>query len=171
MNWPLRKLLVGSLALPAMIVTATPAASQQRLPQDEARSQWEVSCAIRKDKFRYVLPDALRRNDVDMWIVIDRGRGSEPMVRDFGPDTSNGNGIFVFTDRGDRVETAALGGETEMIERCGAYDIVGSKRDLAAFVHERDPQRIALNFLDHEYRHRGAVHRRRFVAQRLPVPR
>ncbi len=151
MNRAPRQLLFGSMLLLATIAaTATPATPQQRLPQDEARSQWEVSCAIRKDKFRYVLPDALRRNDVDMWIVIDRGRGSEPMVRDFGPDTSNGNGIFVFTDRGDRVETAALGGETEMIESCGAYDIVGSKRDLAAFVHERDPQRIALNFLDHD---------------------
>lgn len=140
-------LMVATVALPAMPAVAL---GQQRQALDEARSQWEFSCAIRKDKFAYVLPDALRRNDVDMWIVLDRGRGSEPMVRDFGPDTSNGNGIFVFTDRGDRVETAALGGETEMIEACGAYDVVGSSRDLAAFVRERDPQRIALNFLDHE---------------------
>ena len=142
----------GFLIAAVVALTAMPAVSwaQQRLALDEARSQWEFSCAIRKDKFAYVLPDALRRNDVDMWIVLDRGRGSEPMVRDFGPDTSNGNGIFVFTDRGDRIETAALGGETEMIEACGAYDVVGSIRDLAVFVRERDPQRIALNFLDHE---------------------
>ncbi len=72
------------------------------------------------------------------------------MVRDFGPDTSNGNGVFVFTDLGGRIETAALGGETEMIEACGAYEIVGSMRDLAEFVHARDPRTIALNFLDHD---------------------
>jgi Xaa-Pro aminopeptidase len=136
--------IVGALAAPM------PSAAQQRTALDEARSQWEFSCAIRKDKFAYVLPAALRRNNVDMWIVLDRGRGSEPMVRDFGPDTSNGNGVFVFTDRGDHIETAALGGETEMIEACGAYDVVGSMRELASFVRERDPQRIALNFLDHD---------------------
>jgi len=119
----LTALVVGPVAVTEMPATAS---AQQRLALDESRSQWEFSCAIRKDKFAYVLPDALRRNDVDMWIVLDRGRGSEPMVRDFGPDTSNGNGIFVFTDRGDHIETAALGGETEMIEACGAYDVVGS---------------------------------------------
>jgi Xaa-Pro aminopeptidase len=133
-----------------VLAGSQPTAAQQGRVLDASRSQWEFSCAIRKDKFQYVLPSALRRNDVDMWIVLDRGRGSEPMGRDFGPDTSNGNGIFVFTDRGDRIETAALGGETEMIEACGAYDIVGSPDDLAAFVHARDPQRIALNFLDHD---------------------
>ena len=96
-------LALGLLIVAAATLTAMPSAplAQQRLALDEARSQWEFSCAIRKDKFAYVLPDALRRNDVDMWIVLDRGRGSEPMVRDFGPDTSNGNGIFVFTDRGE----------------------------------------------------------------------
>ena len=66
----------------------------------EAHDDWRINCMIRKDKFRYVLPQAMRNNDIDMWIVIDKGRGTEPLFRDFGIATSNGNGLFVFTDRG-----------------------------------------------------------------------
>ena len=116
---------------------------------DSARSRWEVNCTIRHDKFDYVLPGAMRANDIDMWIVIDRGRGTEPMARDFGISSINGQGFFVFIDRGgDRVERLQLGGETDLAEACGAYDAFLEVDELAAIVRERDPQRIALNFLE-----------------------
>jgi hypothetical protein len=48
---------------------------------------------IRQDKVNYVLPKAMRRHGIDMWIVIDHGRGIDrrclilalkpPMVREF----------------------------------------------------------------------------------------
>ena len=115
---------------------------------DDGRSRWEISCMIRKDKFDYVLPGAMRRNGIDMWIVLDRGRGTEPMARDFGIDTVNGQGIFVFFDRGEgRIERIQLGPETDMAEECGAYDLFGRGRQLGSIVEERDPKTIALNFL------------------------
>ncbi len=55
-----------------------------------------TSCMIRHDKFDYVLPGAMRRNDIDMWIVIEGDPGWQPVI--------------------------------------------------GAFVAERDPQRIAVNF-------------------------
>ena len=61
MNRVSRQLLFGSMVLLVTIAAPSPAAPQQRLPQDEARSQWEVSCAIRKDKFRYGCDAAQRR--------------------------------------------------------------------------------------------------------------
>ena len=51
---------------------------------DDFQSLWRTSCMIRKDKFDYVLPGAMRRNGIDMWIVFDHGRGSEPLMLDFG---------------------------------------------------------------------------------------
>ena len=103
---------------------------------------------IRKDKFDYVLPTAMRRNRIDMWIVLDRGRGTEPMARDFGIDTVNGQGIYIFFDPGEgRVERIQLGPETDMEEDCGAYDSFGRSTELRSIVEERDPKTIALNFL------------------------
>ena len=126
----------SSLAVPA---TAT---------ADDARSLWEISCMIRKDKFDYVLPGAMRRNGIDMWIVLDRGRGTEPMSRDFGIDTVNGQGIYIFFDPGEgRVERIQLGPETDLAEECGAYDMFGGSRQLRSIVEERDPKTIALNYL------------------------
>ena len=117
----------------------------------EAHDDWRINCMVRKDKFRYVLPQAMRRNDIDMWIVIDKGRGTEPLFRDLGIATSNGNGLFVFTDRGDRIEKAQMGGHDDLARRCGAYDIIGGRRgELRSFVAERDPERIGVNFTTDE---------------------
>ena len=32
----------------------------------EAYDDWSINCMIRKDKFRYVLPQAMRNNDINM---------------------------------------------------------------------------------------------------------
>lgn len=112
-----------------------------------ARTDWEIACNIRSDKFDFVLPDAMRDNAIDMWIVIDKGRGTEPLFRDFGDASSNGNGIFVFTDRGgDRIERATFGRGIDEVRDCGVYDIVGNPSEVAEFVREREPRAIGVNF-------------------------
>jgi Xaa-Pro aminopeptidase len=112
----------------------------------DARDIWEITNMIRTDKFDYVLPKAMRNNNIEMWIIIDRGRGTEPLFRDFGDATSNGNGIFIFTDRGgERIERAILGGEPELLAESGIYDIFEDPRRLRSFVAERDPKRIGVN--------------------------
>ena len=134
--------------LAALVVSGLSTGASSEAPDRDARSRWEISCMIRHDKFDYVLPGAMRRNDIDMWIVIDRGRGTQPMTRDFGIATVNGQGIFVFSDRGgDRIERFQLGGETELAEECGAYDRFGEPDELRSLVEERDPERIGLNYL------------------------
>lgn len=112
----------------------------------DAHDNWEIANMIRSDKFNYVLPKAMSNNNIDMWIIIDKGRGTEPLFRDLGYATSNGNGIFIFTDRGgERIERAVLGGEPELLMESGLYDIFKSVRDLRSFVAERDPKRIGIN--------------------------
>ncbi len=114
---------------------------------DDALSLWEISCIIRNDKFDYVLPGAMRRNKIDMWIVLDHGRGSEPMKRDFGIETAYGGGIYIFSDRGgDRIERLVLGGGSDLAEACGAYEEYRRRGDLRSIVEERDPKQIGLNF-------------------------
>jgi len=128
---------------------------------------------IRRDKFDVVLPQVMREHNVDMWIHVMR----EAIPDSFGAEElGSTSGVFVFTDRGgDRIERAILGrrwgatqrergGQSTLIEECGAYDIIGDPvfvrepvggpmseydyrfKGLREFVVARDPKRIAVNF-------------------------
>ena len=149
------KLSLPTVLAAALASTAIAAPASSAEP-DDVRSRWETSCMIRHDKFDYVLPGAMRRNDIEMWIVIDRGRGTQPMTRDFGIATVNGQGFFIFTDRGgDRIERIQLGPETDLARECGAYDRFGEEGELRSIVEERDPQTIGLNYLAVPYESEG----------------
>ncbi len=130
---------------------------------------------IRRDKFDVVLPQAMRKNNIDMWIHVMREAIPDP----FGAqELGSTSGVFVFTDRGgDRIERAILGRRWGAAQRqrevsdykdpvaeLGAYDIIGDPvrvqeplsgptteyelrfEGLKEFIEARDPQRIAVNF-------------------------
>jgi len=108
---------------------------------------------IRRDKLDYVLPRAMRDNEVDMWIHVVRERNPDPVAANLGGEAA----VFVFTDRGgERVERAILGHADEALWDDEAYDVFvgeegiegdpGWQRVVGQFVAERDPQRIAVNF-------------------------
>ncbi|MDE0061795.1 MAG: M24 family metallopeptidase [Gammaproteobacteria bacterium] len=145
-------LIVAALASPQADARAMP-------PMETFQAQWEMSCIIRRDKLDYVLPTAMRRNDVDMWIVFDHGRGTQPLMLDFGIETAYGQGTYIFYDSGEgRVERYSLGGpgSSDFSTLCGAYDPVPPSAQgpggeelstLQSIVFERDPQRIAVNIV------------------------
>ena len=113
----------------------------------EAQKRWEQMNQIRQDKFDLVLPEVMRENNVDMWITVNREGFDDPLTEDFGKGYVGSYGYYVFTDRGEgRIERAILGIGTALVEDNGAYDIVGSADELKAFVEERNPQSIALNY-------------------------
>ena len=117
--------------------------------QSEARARYEMLKLIQEEKFDFVLPGAMRDNNIDMWIHVT-GEGHEDILaRDLGThprwtviDTVN---YYIFTDRGgDRIERAVLGGGGDP----RLYDIFGREKDLYDFVAERDPRRIAIEYSD-----------------------
>jgi Xaa-Pro aminopeptidase len=113
----------------------------------EAQRRWELMNQIRLEKFDLVLPEVMRENRVDMWITVNREGYDDPLTEDFGKGYVGSYGYYVFTDRGEgRIERAVLGAGTALLEDNGAYDIFGSPEELRAFVEERDPQTIALNY-------------------------
>jgi hypothetical protein len=92
---------------------------------------------IRREKFDIVLPEVMRKNNVDMWIHVMRETIPDPFGAEELGSTS---GVLVFTDRGgDRIERAVLGRrwgashagetwrvhwETESVEESGVYDVL-----------------------------------------------
>jgi len=134
----------------------------------------ELRNQIRREKFDLILPQAMRKNNIDMWIHVMRNAIPD---RFGAEDLGSTSGLFVFTDRGgDRIERAVLGRrwgstqrqreevETNLLEESGVYDIihdpvfvgepVGSSmteydyrfKGLREFVEARDPKRIAVNY-------------------------
>ncbi len=133
----------------------------------------ETNNQIRREKFDLVLPQAMKKNNIDMWIHVMRVAIPDPFGAE---DLGSTSGIFVFTDRGgDRIERAVLGrrwGATQrereeretLVEDSGAYDIIHEPvfiqeplaspmteydyrfKGLREFVEARDPKRIAVNF-------------------------
>ena len=119
--------------------------------------QAKILHAIRREKLDTVLPVAMRQNGIDMWIHVIRDGNPDPMQLHFGPVW----GYIIFTDRGgDRIERAIFGsgGHSDLFDIFGSDEIgraiegydYGNQdaalyNELAQFVAERDPDKIALN--------------------------
>ena len=111
----------------------------------EARNRWERLCTIRREKFDRILPEAMRENGIDMWIVAMKEGHYDPLWELLGRGYVGSIGYYIFTDRGgDRIERAAIGITDHHRAACGAYD-VDSTVALGRFVAERRPRRIGLN--------------------------
>ncbi len=154
------------------IATAQPISAMSGQEEDELK-EWNNQ--IRREKFDLVLPHAMRKNNIDMWIHVLR----IAIPDDFGAEElGSTSGVFVFTDHGgDRIERAVLGrrwgttqreredGDIDFLERSGAYDIIHDPvfvrepvtspmieydfrfKGLREFVEARDPKRIAVNYM------------------------
>ncbi|MBP1634555.1 MAG: hypothetical protein H6Q10_1129 [Acidobacteria bacterium] len=131
-------------ALLAVLFTAGATAAH---PQ-EARRRFEMMRRIRLDKFDLVLPEAMRENGIDMWIVAMKQNHPDPLWEDLGGGFIGATGYFVFTDRGGRIEKAVFDVEGLELEGAGGYDLVNPPVDLKSFVRERDPKRIGVNTSD-----------------------
>ncbi len=112
----------------------------------ESMRRWRKLNQVRNDKFDLVLPEAMRQNNIDMWIVTNREGNFDPLYTDMGEGYVGSTGYYIFTDRGgDRIERASLGISGYLLEEGGTYDYFGSADELKEFVTTRDPKRIGLN--------------------------
>ena len=130
------------LAIALVLFAAVPVSAQ------EARARWERMCQIRAEKFDLVLPKAMQDNDLDMWIVVMREGLLDPLWEALGRGYVGDWGYWVFTKQGDRVERAVLGVGGYRLEQCHVYDYFGAADELAAYVAERDPDRIGVNIAE-----------------------
>lgn len=112
----------------------------------EAMRRWRKLNQVRQDKFDLVLPEAMRENQIDMWIVTNREGNLDPLYTDMGEGYVGKNAYYVFTDSGEeRIERAALGVGGYLLKEGGTYDYFGSADELKTYVEQRNPKRIGLN--------------------------
>jgi Xaa-Pro aminopeptidase len=134
-----KSVLVSCVAL----LAATAAVAQ------EARRRFDHLCLMRQQKFDRILPEVMRENHIDMWIVAEREGHYDPMVDQLGPGYANEIGYYIFTDRGTgRIERATLNlvdADSDPDSDCKTYDIDATGTDLKKFVAERNPKRIGID--------------------------
>ncbi len=146
MQRPLLLLLV-SLALPASAVP-------QSLSSDRILTHREQAPRVKawiESRFDRLLPALMRREGIDMWIVVSREYNDDPVFRSMAPLTtysSRRRTILVFFDRGDDrpVERLSIG----RFDYGGLFTVVkthneGQWEGLGQVVAERDPRAIGIN--------------------------
>ena len=89
------------LCLTALLLTL-PGVTQAQ----EARRRWERMAQIRQEKFDLILPEAMRENQIDMWITVMREGHLDPLYEDLGRGYVGSTAYYVFTDRGGIASSA-----------------------------------------------------------------
>lgn len=103
-----------------------------------------------------VLPEIMRRADIDMWVIISREYNEDPVLRTFLPSkwqSARRRTILLVYDRGETepLETLAVARYAvgDMFEQSWDKEIHGDQwKRLADLIEERDPKKIGINFSD-----------------------
>ena len=127
-------------------------AAQARNSLDQARHE----AAVKAEKMTLHLQPAMRRNGIDMWIIMSREFHPDPILDLFGGYGISGwyghRNAYVFHDPGgdDPLESVIFGTHQsdhmlQFFDRIESYGEEGLKPDLREYVKRIDPKRIAIN--------------------------
>ncbi|MEY4134199.1 MAG: M24 family metallopeptidase [Saprospiraceae bacterium] len=126
--------------------------SQAQMPAIlDLRRQSQVQDAWLKERFQTILPEIMRREGIDMWLLIAREYNEDPVMRTMLPSTwlsARRTTMLVIYEKEGKLETLA----------CARYDIgeIFKKawdpetepdqfKRLAQLIQERQPKKIAIN--------------------------
>ena len=117
------------------------------------RERAELRNQILKDRFKTVLPDIMRRNNIDMWIIIAREYNEDPVIRTMLPATwlnARRRTILVVHDPGNNKSL-----EGYAIARYDVGDMFIKSWDpekqpnqyqaLSDFISQKNPKKIGIN--------------------------
>ncbi len=140
--------LIAAGSMPLRAVTDL----AQDFPSDRVLTHREQAALVRtwiERRFDTLLPELMRRERIDMWVVVSREYNDDPVFRSMAPPTtfsSRRRTILVFADRGDRVDRLSIG----RFDYDGLFTVVPTPNDgqwdgLRKLVEERNPAAIGIN--------------------------
>ena len=147
-----RVLFVGLVLL--MLAPVLPVFGQSEMPVVlPMRERAAVIDRVLADRLETVVPELMRRNGIDMWIISAREYNEDPVIRSMLPATwiaARRRTVLVFYDPGDDAPVERLAVARYDIGSFfpGAWDPESQPDQwarLAQVIDERDPQRIAIN--------------------------
>ncbi len=137
-------LLLGSLSLPAQMPVILP-----------LKKQGEVRDAWLRRRVETFLPELMRREGIDMWILISREYNEDPVLKTMLPSSwmsARRTTMLVIYDTGDTLQTLACARYDigEVFRRAWDPDVQPDQwARLAEIVAERRPRRIGINRSEH----------------------
>jgi hypothetical protein len=138
--------------LSALVSTTTLVAQTATYPSDRVLTHREQAPLVKgwiEKRFDTVLPALMRREKIDMWIIVSREYNDDPVFRSMAPLTtysSRRRTILVFNDRGGAVDRLSIG----RFDYNGLFTVVPTANDeqwsgVRSLVEERDPRVIGVN--------------------------
>ncbi len=145
--------LIAVISIPVQSQTM-PYNEPQILPMKE-RAQ--VIDDILKERVETILPDIMRKHDIDMWLIIAREYNEDPVIRTMLPSTwlnARRRTILVIYDRGpeEGLETLAVARYDvgEVFKKAWDKDIQPDQwARLKEIIDERNPEKIGINQSEH----------------------
>jgi Xaa-Pro aminopeptidase len=155
-----------------ILLAATPLAAQlpraeQMQPNNAVLTHRQEDPLIKEriqERFETLLPELMRREGFDMWLVITREYNSDPVFRSMAPITtysSRRRTILMFHDLGpgQGVERISVGRSDYQ----GVFEVYRTHNDsqyvgLRRLIEERDPERIGINVSDRWNHADGLTH-------------
>lgn len=133
-------------------------------PAGQAADQWNTRALqrlmhewdVKLEKMQLHLQPAMRRAGVDMWIIMSREFNVDPMLQMFGDHGISGwyghRNAYIFFDPGDDaalervlIGTHQSGRMRDFFPTIIPYGEEGLAPALREYVHEKSPERIAIN--------------------------
>ena len=121
------------------------------LPFPPSDNPW---AEIRAERLERLLPPAMQRAGVDVWIVICRENDNDPLAAHIGCENAGGTAAFMFFLEGDKVTSLVYSpeGEAKSLSEVGVHDkVISFKRGANVFelvadkLIETNPSKIAIN--------------------------
>jgi Xaa-Pro aminopeptidase len=143
-----------TLAASLTLAAQAPPANRVLTHREQAplQSRWIA------DRFKTVLPGLMRREGIDMWIIVSREYNDDPVFRSMAPVTtysSRRRTILVFFDRGgsQEIEHLSIGRfDYERLFTVEQTDNDGQWDGLRRLVEARDPKAIGVD-ISEKYSH------------------
>lgn len=140
----------------SLMMSATGLANEQ-YPVLPMKDRAEIIDQLLEDKLKNTLPVLMRREGIDMWVVMSREYNEDPIIKTLLPATwlaARRRTILVMYDPGEgrKIETLAVARYDvgKVFKRAWDPEQQADQwQRLKDIIAERDPQKIAVNFSDH----------------------
>jgi Xaa-Pro aminopeptidase len=140
------------IVMSAFVSAAALVGQTATYPTDRVLTHREQAALVKswiQQRFDTVLPALMRREKIDMWIIVSREYNDDPVFRSMAPLTtysSRRRTILAFHTRGGSVDRLSIG----RFDYDGLFTVIPTANDeqwigLRKLVEERDPQVIGIN--------------------------
>ncbi|HEX6323488.1 MAG TPA: hypothetical protein VFZ36_07170, partial [Vicinamibacterales bacterium] len=122
---------VVSTAVVGATCAAAALSAQTALPSDRVLTHREQAPLVKswiQQRFDTVLPALMRREGIDMWVIVSREYNDDPVFRSMAPLTtyaSRRRTVLAFVDTGANVEALSIG----RFDYDGLYTVIRTHND------------------------------------------